>query len=325
MKSFLHIDARTTRAASGLMKKYAGRAKLIAGGTDLLGSLKDRILPVYPEALINLKTIKGLDYIREDPRGLKIGALTHLDDLANSAIIKKEYKILAAAAESVATPQICRMATLGGNLCQDVRCWYYRFPHQIGGRLNCLLKGGRTCYAVSGENRYHSIFGSWRGCFAVNPSDLAVVLLALNARVRIVTAEGLRTIPLVDYYQSREVIGEGGIVREILVPRIPVNSRQSFIKFRLRNSLDFAIVSVAVLVILDDRRCREVHLALGSVAPVPLRATAAEQSIKEKVFNRANVAQLAEMAVSGCKPLSHNSYKVEILKTLIERAVLSST
>lgn len=326
MKSFQHIDARTTRAAAGLLKKYQGRARLIAGGTDLLGTLKDKILPDYPEALINIKSIKGLDYVKEDARGLKIGALTHLADIAGAPVVQEKFKILAAAAESVAIPQIRRMATIGGNLCQDVRCWYYRFPHQIGGRLNCFLKGGRTCHALNGENRYHSIFGGQRGCFAVNSSDLALVLVALNARVKIVTAESMRTIPITDFYRSRrEVIGEGGIVREILVPRVPVNARQSFIKFRLRSSVDFAIVSIASLVALDDHVCRDVRIALGSVAPVPLRATAAEQVLKENTLDRKYAAQAAEMAIANCQPLSQNAYKIEIVKTLIERALLSRT
>jgi NADPH-dependent glutamate synthase beta subunit-like oxidoreductase len=162
MKSFNHINAKTVKEAVGLPGKYKGKAKWIAGGTDLLGALKDRILPDYPEAIINIKTIPGLDYIQEDARGLKIGGLAKLEDIAESPIVQEKYKMLAEAAESVATPQIRRMGTIGGNLCQDLRCWYYRYPHQIGGRFLCYLKGGKGCYALTRENQYHSIFGGSR-------------------------------------------------------------------------------------------------------------------------------------------------------------------
>jgi NADPH-dependent glutamate synthase beta subunit-like oxidoreductase len=162
MRSFNHINAKTVNEAVTLPRKYKGKAKLIAGGTDLLGALKDRILPDYPEAIINIKTIPGLDYIQEDARGLKIGALAKLEDIVESPIVKGKYKLLAEAAEAVATPQIRRMGTIGGNLCQDLRCWYYRFPHQIGGRFLCYLKGGKGCYALTRENQYHSIFGGSR-------------------------------------------------------------------------------------------------------------------------------------------------------------------
>ncbi len=162
MKSFNHVNAKTGAEAIKLLKNYKGKAKLIAGGTDLLGALKDRILPDYPEVIINIKTIPGLDYIKDDARGLKIGALAKLEDIAESPTVKGKYKLLAEAAEAVATPQIRRMGTIGGNLCQDLRCWYYRYPHHVGGRILCYLKGGKGCYALTGENRYHSIFGGCR-------------------------------------------------------------------------------------------------------------------------------------------------------------------
>lgn len=160
MKPFKHKDAKTVNGAVKLQGQ--SKTKLIAGGTDLLGILKDNILPEYPETVINIKTIRKLDYIKEDSRGLKIGALAKLADIANSPLVKKKYKILAEAAEAVATPHIRTMGTLGGNLCQDVRCWYYRYPNQIGGRIECYLKGGNECYALTRENQYHSIFGGLR-------------------------------------------------------------------------------------------------------------------------------------------------------------------
>jgi NADPH-dependent glutamate synthase beta subunit-like oxidoreductase len=162
MKSFTHVNAKTGKEAVRLLRNYKGKARLIAGGTDLLGALKDKILPDYPEAIINIKTIPGLDYIKEDGRGLKVGVLARLADVAESPLVRKRYKLLAEAAEAVATPPIRNVGTIGGNLCQDLRCWYYRYPHQIGGRILCYLKGGNSCYALTGENRYHSIFGASR-------------------------------------------------------------------------------------------------------------------------------------------------------------------
>ncbi len=160
MRPFKHIDATTINGAIKLKGK--GKAKLIAGGTDLLGILKDNILLEYPDTVINIKTIPNLNYIKEDAKGLKVGALTKLEEIARSPIIREKYKILAEAAEAVATPHLRRMGTLGGNLCQDVRCWYYRYPHRIGGRIECYLKGGKECYALTRENQYHSIFGGMR-------------------------------------------------------------------------------------------------------------------------------------------------------------------
>lgn len=162
MKSYNHVNAKTVDEAVKTLQKYKGRARLIAGGTDLLGALKHDILPDWPEAIINAKTISGLYYIKEDAKGLKIGALTRLSDIAKSRTVREKYRLLAEAAEAVATPQIRNMASIGGNLCQDVRCWYYRYPHQLGGRFLCYLKGGKGCYALTGENQPLSIFGAAR-------------------------------------------------------------------------------------------------------------------------------------------------------------------
>ena len=186
MKSFNHVNAKTVKEAIRLLKNNRGRAKLIAGGTDLLGTLKDKILPTYPETIINIKTIPNLGYIREDDGGLKIGALAKLEAIAQSPIIKEKYKLLAEAAEAVATPQIRRMGTIGGNLCQDVRCWYYRYPHSVGGRIMCYLKGGKGCYALTRENQYHSIFGALREasppCSSACPGGVDVPLYLSKIR-----------------------------------------------------------------------------------------------------------------------------------------------
>src|SRR3974377_1537713 len=160
MKSFIHQDARSIEEAVKLLTQYKGKAKVNAGGTDLLGALKQGCSREYPEAVINIKRISGLDAIRKDAEGLKIGALTKLADVVKSPEIKGTYGALADAAKSVATPLIRNMCTIGGNLAQDVRCWYYRYPQQIGGPITCLRKGGKICNALTGDNRYHSLFGA---------------------------------------------------------------------------------------------------------------------------------------------------------------------
>lgn len=160
MKTFQHYNARSIRQATSLLTKYRGKARVNAGGTDLLGDLKDHCVADYPDALINIKTIPNLDYIKVNRKGLKIGALTRLADVVKSPLVKKDYSLVAEAACSIASPNIRNMATLGGNLAQDVRCWYYRYPQHIGGPITCLRKGGKICSALVGDNRYHSIFGA---------------------------------------------------------------------------------------------------------------------------------------------------------------------
>ncbi len=160
MRSFKHFHARTLEEASSLLKEYEGKAVLNAGGTDLLATLKAESLPNYPEAVINIKTLPDLDYIKEEKGVLKIGALARLSEIVRSPLLLENCKSLVDAARSVATPQIRNMATLGGNLCQDIRCWYYRYPDQLGGRILCLRKGGKLCNALTGDHRYHSIFGA---------------------------------------------------------------------------------------------------------------------------------------------------------------------
>jgi NADPH-dependent glutamate synthase beta subunit-like oxidoreductase/CO/xanthine dehydrogenase FAD-binding subunit len=178
VKDFNHYNARSVGEAVNLLGKQKGKAKLNAGGTDLLGVLKDRITPDYPESIINIKAIPGLDYIEEDGDGLKIGALTKLTRIVDSPVVKEKYAILAEAAKSVATPQIRNMCTIGGNIAQDVRCWYYRYPDELGGTVMCLRKGGAVCNALVGDNRYHSIFGTARlgsyPCASACPAHTAI-------------------------------------------------------------------------------------------------------------------------------------------------------
>jgi xanthine dehydrogenase YagS FAD-binding subunit len=323
MKSLEHVSAWTTDEACSLLRKYKGKARLNAGGTDLLSTLKGESLFDYPEALIDIKTISGLDDIREDGDALRIGALARLSDLAKSPLLIQHYGVLAKTAHYVATPQVRHMATLGGNLCQDVRCWYYRYPRHIGGPMHCLRKGDGPCLAVSGDNRYHAILGGKR-CFAVCPSDIAVALAALDAQVKIASPKGERRIAVADFFGTLgNDLKRDEMVTEIEVPRFAGPAKQTFLKFTLRSPIDFAIVSVACVITMEKGICLDARIALGAVAPGPVRARKAEEFIKGRSIDQEAAMEAADQAVASAKPLTMNAYKVEITRRLVERAILS--
>ena len=324
MRAFTHINARTLNEACTALWKYKGKARLNAGGTDLLSTLKGDILFDYPEAVINLKTIPGLDYIRQEGDVLKIGALARLSNVAKSPILRKSYRVLAEAANSVGSPQIRNVATVGGNLCQNVRCWYYRYPRHLGGPLGCARKGNGPCLAVTGDNRYHAIIGG-KKCFAVCPSDTAVALAVLNAKVIITGLAGQRKIAVTEFFNPMgNALGRGEMVKEIEVPSLAEPTQQTFLKFTLRRPIDFAIVSIASVMTVEKGLCTDARIALGGVAAGPVRAKSAESMIVGRSVDEAAAAAAAEKALAGVKPLSKNAYKVEIAKTLVKRALLQS-
>lgn len=322
MRNFRHIDADSVEEALSLLRKFNGKANLMAGGTDLLGVLKGGILPDYPEAVINIKTIPNLNRIEEENGRLKIGALTRLVDIVQSPIIQKKYAILAEAAASIAAPEIRNMGTVGGNLCQDTRCWYYRYPHSLGGRIQCYRKGKGPCHAIKGDNRYHAIWGG-KKCFAVCPSDLATVLAALDAIVQIVHPRGEKTVPVAEFYEPQgSVLQPDEMVTAVHVQEPKRGALQTFLKFRLRETIDFAIVSVAAIVSVGDGLCRDARIVLGAVAPAPYRVKVAEEMMIGKPLDRDIAEMASEAAIADAKPLSRNGYKIEIAKSLILRAIL---
>lgn len=322
MKTFTHFNASTIEEAVSLLRRYGGRAKLIAGGTDLLGKMKDRILPTYPEAVINLKPIQGLDFIKQDDGMLKIGSLTRLEDIATSRTVKEKYAALAEAAHSTASPHLREMGTIGGNICQDIRCWYYRGPNN---RFPCLRKGGGRCYAHEGDNRYHSIFGGSveEGCIAVHPSDTAPALIALNAEVR--TSKS--TVDIEDFFQvdvtKTTVLDDDEIVTEIHIPTPPAESRSKYLKFALRKSIDFPIVNCAVLITKSDGKVSDARICLNAVYVKPYRAKKAEDAIIGREINETNAEDAGKAAVSDAKPLKDNKYMVEIAKVFVKRAIMA--
>jgi xanthine dehydrogenase YagS FAD-binding subunit len=324
MRPFEHVNAKTVKDACALLAKYDGKAVLNAGGTDLLSTLKGENLFEYPVALINVKTIAGLDRIVETKGTLQIGALAKLSVLVNSPLLNERYPVLAEAARTVATPQIRNAATIGGNLCQDVRCWYYRYPRHIGGPILCSRKGKGPCLAVKGDNRYHALMGA-KKCFAVCPSDTAVALAALNGQIKIAGPEGERRVAVTEFYTPLGNSLKGGeMVTGVEVPSVEKGSEQAFLKFTLRKPVDFAIVSVACVTVCKGDVCTDARIALGAVAAGPVRATKAEQILVGRPVDEKAAADAAEAALAGAKPLSMNAYKIEIAKTLVKRAILQS-
>jgi xanthine dehydrogenase YagS FAD-binding subunit len=324
MKSFKHFTVNSVDEAVLLLKTYEGRSKIIAGGTDLLGVLKSNILPDYPEAVVNIKNIKGLDKIESGADGfLRIGPLVRLKDIIRLPLIKGKCPVLATAAETVATNEIRNMATIGGNICQDIRCWYYRYPHAIGGRFICLRKEKKGhCPAVKGDNRYHAIMGG-KGCFAVCPSDIAVALSVMDGVITLSGPEGNREINIQDFYTPLgTVMKSDEIVTEIRALLPPQGTRQSFHKFTLRKPIDFAVVSVASLISMKGSTCQDAKIALGGVSHTPVRAQEAEQTMRGKDLEEALAAAAAEAALKGARPLGKNAYKIEIAKTLIKKSLL---
>jgi xanthine dehydrogenase YagS FAD-binding subunit len=314
LKKFTHINAKTMDEAIAALRN--GHTSVMAGGTDLLGTMRFEILPQYPNAVVNLKSIPGLSYIREEGGMLKIGALTRLEDINRSDVVNSKYAALAQAASRVATPHIREMGTLGGNICQLTRCWYFR---KEDNRFFCFRKGGLTCYAISGDNRFHSIFGAVKSCVAVNPGDTAPALVVLNAKIktntRLIEAEKFWDMAM----PGSTVLTADEIVTEIQIPTPAAASRSSFIKFAIRKSIDFPVVNCAAAISGGSFR-----ICLNAVHNKPYRAIKAEDAMKGKPINAANADAAGAAAISDARALpgERNKWKIQIAKTMVKRAIL---
>lgn len=298
-------------------------ARPIAGGQDLLTTMKD--YTTRPSRVVNLKGIRGLDRIQGNAKtGLTIGALVTLNQLEENPIVKASFPGLSEAAHSIATPQIRNLGTVGGNLCQRPRCWYFRLEE-----VNCLKKGGSECYAAKGENKYNAILGGGPS-FIVHPSDLAPMLVALGASVLVVGAKGKRVIPLNKFFtlpaegsiRRENVLENDEIITQIQVPASPVAARSTYLKFKERESMDFALASVAAAVQLrPNKSIAQARVVLGGVAPIPWRALQAEQYLVGKTASADVLAEAAKLALQGAQPLEKNAYKVPLAQTLVRRAL----
>ena len=293
----------------------------IAGGQDLLTTMKD--YTSRPTRLVNLKNIKGMNRLSLDSRGLTIGALVTLTELEEHASTRRLMPGLAEAAHSIATPQIRNLGTVGGNLCQRPRCWYFRLEEVI-----CLKKGGSECYAERGENKYNAIFGGGPS-YIVHPSDLAPMLLALGARLSVVGPTGKRTIPIDQFFtlpsdgniRRENVLKNDEIITEIFVPSSSFAAHSTYLKFKERESLDFAMASVAAAIDLSGQTVKDARIVLGGVAPIPWRVPAAEKFLVGKTLTKDVLAEAGKIALANAQPLEKNAYKVPLAQTLVRRAL----
>jgi xanthine dehydrogenase YagS FAD-binding subunit len=328
MKSFELYEPTTVQEAVGILTKLGAKAKVLAGGSDLVaGVMKDWVhgdgMPL-PEALVDLTTIPRLAGIKADAKGVTIGALATLTDIIASKDVNAQFPLVAEAADSIASPLIRNFATLGGNINQRPRCWFFRGEH-----FACYKKGGDTCFSVTGDNRYHAIIGG-ELCYIVHPSDLATALLALNAQAKIAGPAGERVVPFDSYFIGpREDVLRENILKpnellvEVFIPAPLATTRQAWTKLKHRQVYDFAIVSVAASMSIDNDIWKDGRIVLGGVAPVPYRALAVENQLKGKNVKTA-IRQAAAAIRTVARPMSMNAYKIDLVQNLIERTILQA-
>jgi xanthine dehydrogenase YagS FAD-binding subunit len=314
LSDFQFVNATTLDEATTALA--GDNAYVLAGGTDLVGTMRFHILRDNPQTIVNLKTITpSLDYIKEEGGMLKIGALTRLEDIAKSDIVNSKYTALAEAALKTASPHIREMGTISGNICQMNRCWYFR---KVENRFDCVRKGGGMCFAMAGDNRYHSIFGAVKACVAVNPSDTAPALVALNAKI--VTTK--QTIDAENFWDvavpGSTVLAADEIVKEIQIPAPASGVKSAFVKFAIRTSIDFPIVNCAAAIGGGDAR-----ICLNAVYNKPVRATGAEDAIKGQTISEDVAEAAGAAAVSGAMALSKNKWKIQVARTMVKRAILA--
>jgi len=323
MRPFEFVEPTTLAEVVRVLHTGAGQARLMAGGSDLLGELKDDV--VHYERLVSLAGLAELRAIHQDEAGLRLGALVTLDELEYEPRLQGPYHILAEAARGVATPEIRRQGTLGGNLCQRPRCLYYR-----SALTPCLKKGGTDCPAVAGPYQdYLSIMGG-HGCFSVHASDLAPALIVLGGHVVLAGTTGERTLPLEQFFAGPEqdvhrenVLADDEVLTAVtLTPPVP-HWRGTYLKARERTAGDFPLVSVALGYALDHGAIRHVRMALGGVAPVPWRSPEAEAVLEGQSPSPDLAARAAAAALAAARPLQHNAFKVEIGRALSARAILA--
>lgn len=323
MRAFEHTTATNPQEALALMTRHPdGQAQLIAGGTDLLTLMHEGL--AAPAQLIDIKPLRELRYLRFDGDGtLRIGALSTLADLERDGEVGARLPILRDAVREAATPQLRAMATVGGNLVQQNRCWYFRGPYQ------CWLKGGEECFARGGLNRYHSIH-LHGPCVAVFPSDLVPALVALDATVSITSQSGTRTQPVADLYapptadhRSPHRLPDGELITEVQVPPQPAGARGTYLKAMDRATWAFALVGAAAQVAISNGRVERAALVLGGVANGPWRVAAADE-LRGQELTPERAAAVAASAVEAATPLPHNAFKVPLTRELARRALLSA-
>jgi xanthine dehydrogenase YagS FAD-binding subunit len=322
MRDFKLAQPENISQAVNLLDAAADTTKLMAGGTDLLDEIKNET--IRPEIVVDLNRVPGLDRIVKDRDRIRIGALTRVAALGENAQVRDALPGLHQAARSLASPQLRNVGTLGGNLCQRPRCWYYRDPQVV-----CRKKGGSRCYAYRGRNRYHAIFGGGT-CYIVFPSDLAPALICLGAEATITSPKGSKTVPLEELYAlprvnvRRETILDGDeCLTEIGIPLPKPGFLSTYLKFKERGTWDFAVVSVALNAEIRGGNFGDVSIVCGGVAPIPWRLRKAEVFLKGKPIAEGPLREAVRRDLEDANPLEENAYKLALLETAVYRAGLS--
>lgn len=321
MNRFEWAEATTIGEA---VSQLNGKSVVKAGGVDLLDRLKEGL--EAPQRLVNIRNLKGLDRIRDDAKtGLRLGPLVTLAQLDADPTVRRRYTALADAAGHAATPQIRNMATVGGNLLQRPRCWYFRSE-----QFNCRKKGGERCFAIEGENQYHAIFNN-QLCAIVHPSATATALIALDARLELTGAKGTREVALEEFFVTPEQdirrenkIGADELITEIRLPAPLPAAKSVYLKQGEKESFDWPIAEVAVVLERAGARVNRASVILGAAAPVPFRASAVERAVTGRVLSEEIVRTAAQAALREATPLSENGYKLPIFETLLRRALLAA-
>jgi xanthine dehydrogenase YagS FAD-binding subunit len=312
--SYVRVDSLQDAVES----LVSGDHRVLAGGTDLLGCLRDRVFSAETIVSISrLDTLRGISETLEG--GIRIGALSTVAEVAESRLIRQRFPGLSEAAQVIGTPQLRQQGTVGGNMCQKTRCWYYR------GEFQCLRKGGDLCYAFGGENQYHAIFGTDGTCCMVHPSDMAPVLVALEAAVRVIGPQGTRLAPLAKFHVSpsenvekETVLEPGEIVTEIVIPKPMKGTRTSYRKVSIRKAWDFALAGVALAIAFTDDVVVRARVVLSGAAPVPWRSIEVEEAVTGKRLDADTISRAAEAGVKNARPLEHNGYKIPLFKAVLE-------
>jgi xanthine dehydrogenase YagS FAD-binding subunit len=319
VKAFAYVNAANEKEAIAALGTERGKFLPLAGGMDLLAMMKDYI--AQPDRIVNVKNLDRTIRKGQDG-GLRIGSAVTLTELVAHADAARMYPALVQAAGEVGTPQIRNAGTVGGNLNQRPRCWYFRNEE-----FHCLKKGGPRCFAVEGENQYHAIFGDGP-CHIVHPSSLAVPAIALNARFRIVGPAGEREVPAAEYYQmpDRNLFGEtvlapNELLTHVILPA-PGAARNATYEVRFKQSHDWPLAMASVVLSMSGKTVQGARVVMGAVAPVPWRSAPAEAALTGKAISEEAAMAAADAAVAGAKPMTQNAYKVQIARTAVKRAIM---
>ncbi len=324
MNSFKYMQPKKIKDAENFLMQHADSSLLFAGGTDVLGLIKNNI--VKPENLVNLKLIGDLGKITYHAgKEIRIGATVKLFEIADHPVINKKFTVLAQAVKEIASPQFRNIATIGGNLCQRPRCFYFR------GDFHCLRKGGDICYAVDGQNKYHCIVGGGP-CYIIHPSDSAVALLALNAKVSIYSNGKSRIIPLSEFFilpeknhTKENILKHGEIIEEIIIPEPAGGSKSEYIKIKERETWDFAVVSIAAVIKKSGNQIGSGRVAFGGVAPVPWMIEELNKKLNGLGIDEDKLDNFSKQFFKDAVALEKNGYKIPLARNLLKRILINLT